>query len=78
MKTIMFRLKAMPLAASASVPMRPTITMKMAKARISSEYWRPVGRPKRRKRTKSPGSKPPAARACANASRCAALRIIAR
>jgi hypothetical protein len=43
--TIMFRLKARLLAASSAVPIRPTIIMKRAKARISIEYCRPVGRP---------------------------------
>ncbi len=45
MKTSMFRLNEIELAARASVEMRPTIIMKMAKAPISMEYWRPVGSP---------------------------------
>ena len=53
MNTIMFRLNAMPLAARGAVPMRPTIIMKIAKDRISSEYWSPLGKPKRRRRTNS-------------------------
>ena len=52
----MFRLKAMPLAASSSVPIRPTITMKTAKAETSSAYWSPVGIPKRTRRATSHGS----------------------
>ena len=57
MNTIMFRLNAMPLAARGAVPMRPMIIMKIAKDRISNEYWSPLGRPKRRSRTNSAGSK---------------------
>ncbi len=45
MKTNMFRLKAIPLAASSCVPMRPMIIMKSAKAPTSSEYCSPVGSP---------------------------------
>ena len=56
MKTIMLRLKAIPLAASSIVPIRPTITMNTANAPTSSEYCRPVGMPKRTSRTTSHGS----------------------
>ena len=56
MKTIMFRLKAMPLAASSSVPIRPTITMNTANAPTSREYCSPVGIPNRTSRRTSPGS----------------------
>ena len=45
MNTIMFMLNAIPLAASSSVPIRPTITMNTAKAATSSEYCTPVGMP---------------------------------
>ncbi len=45
MNTIMFRLNVIPEAARGAVPMRPTIIMKIAKARISSEYCSPLGRP---------------------------------
>ena len=56
MKTIMLRLKAIPLAASSSVPIRPTITMKTANAPTSSEYCSPVGIPNRTSRATSHGS----------------------
>ena len=56
MNTIMFRLKAMPLAASSSVPIRPTITMNTANAPTSREYCSPVGIPNRTSRRTSAGS----------------------
>ena len=64
MNTIMFRLKAIPLAASSSVPIRPTITMKTAKAPTSSEYCRPVGIPKRTRRADERTARAASPRAC--------------
>jgi hypothetical protein len=61
MKTIMFRLKAMPLAASSSVPIFPTMTRNTANAPTSREYWSPVGIPKRtRRRTRAGSGRQPA------------------
>ena len=77
MNTIMFRLKAMPLAARGAVPMRPTIIMKRAKPRISTEYWSPVGSPKRTKRTKSFGSRRQPAQG-AELERCVRFRMMTR
>ena len=45
MNTIMLRLKAIPLAASSSVPMRPTIIMKMAKAADLQRVLQARGQP---------------------------------
>ncbi len=68
----MFRLKAIPLAASSSVPIRPTMIMNSAKAATSSEYWSPVGIPKRTSRATSHGSsrQPASVRYATRCRRC--------